>query len=35
MTASDGVVYGSGDWDPPDGGRDFRLDLHTGQLLDD
>ncbi|MEJ8325712.1 hypothetical protein WKI40_21510 [Kosakonia sacchari] len=31
---ADGVVYGSGDWDPPDGGRDFRLDLHTGQLLD-
>lgn len=26
-------IYGSGEWDPPGGWRDFVLDKHTGALL--
>ncbi|WP_312686282.1 hypothetical protein [Kosakonia sp.] len=30
----EGIVYGSGDWDPPYDARDFRLDLRTGQFIE-
>ena len=31
----DGVIHGSGEWDPPGGWRLFRVDLETGSRLDD
>lgn len=30
---ADGVIEGQGEWDPPGGWRDFRLDLNRGELL--
>jgi hypothetical protein len=27
------VIYGEGEWDPPDGWEPFRVDLHTGRIL--
>jgi hypothetical protein len=30
---SDGIVHGSGEWDPPGGWRPFRLSLDTGQSV--
>lgn len=30
---SSGIIEGQGEWDPPGGWRDFRLDLNRGDLL--
>ncbi len=32
---ADGVIAGSGEWDPPGGWRPFKVSLSTGQLLDE
>lgn len=31
---ADAVIEGQGEWDPPGGWRDFRLDLNQGHLLE-
>jgi hypothetical protein len=31
----DGLIDGQGEWDPPDGWRDFLISLETGETVDD
>lgn len=31
----DGLIDGQGEWDPPDGWRDFLISLETGEAVDD